>query len=326
MTHKRRFRFALQSFSASSAAEWRETARRAEALGYSTLHLADHYLGDGPAMAAAKHPAQDLAAVPALAVAAEATTTLNLGSRVFCTGYKPGPILIKEAMTLDFLSDGRLELGLGAGWIKSEYEAMGIPFPSPGKRIDRLEETIRLAKASMRGEMLNIEGEHVHAVGYEAAPRPPRGRVPIIVGGGAPRVLGLAGREADIVSLNFNHSSGVLGSPSFDAWMSAELHKKLGWVKDGAGSRFDDIELEIGLKIVALEDNQMASAQAVADAYGITLEDLRRSPYTLIGSVDSICDDLYRLREEFGISYINIQDWGGGGKIFAPVVARMAGK
>jgi probable F420-dependent oxidoreductase len=326
MAHERRFRFSLQSFSASSATEWRETARRAEALGYCTLHLADHYLGVGPAIAAAKHPPQDLASVPALAMAAEVTTTLNIGSRVFCTGYKPGPILIKEAMTLDFLSDGRFELGLGAGWIKSEYEAMGIPFPSPGKRIDRLEETIRLAKASMRGEMLNIEGEHVRAAGYEAIPRPPRGRVPIIVGGGAPRVLGLAGREADIVSLNFNNSSGVLGSPTFDAWTPAEVHQKLGWVKDGAGGRFDDVELEIGLKIVALEDKQIAGAQSIADAYGITFEDLRRSPFTLIGSIDSICDDLYQLREEFGISYINVQDWGGGGKIFAPVVARMTGK
>jgi probable F420-dependent oxidoreductase len=326
MTHKRPFRFSLQSFSAGSATEWRETARRAEALGYSTLHLADHYLGAGPAMAAANHPPQDIASVPALAMAAEATTTLNIGSRVFCTSYRPAPILIKEAMTLDFLSDGRFELGLGAGWIKSEYEAMGIPFPSPGKRIDRLEETIRLAKASMRGEMLNIEGEHVHAVGYEAVPLPPRGHVPLIVGGGAPRVLGLAGREADIVSLNFNNSSGVLGSPSFDPWMAAEVHKKLGWVKDGAGSRFDDIEFEIGIKMVAIEDSQMAGVQAVVDAYGVTFEDVRSSPFTLIGSVDSICDDLYGLREQFGISYINVQDWGGGGKIFAPVVARMTGK
>jgi probable F420-dependent oxidoreductase len=326
MIHKRRFRFSLQSFNAGSATEWRETARRAEALGYSTLHLADHYLGDGPAMEGAHHPAQELASVPALAMAAEATTTLNIGSRVFCTGYKPGPILVKEAMTLDFLSDGRFELGLGAGWIKSEYEAMGIPFPSPGKRIDRLEETIRLAKAAMRGEMLNIEGEHVHAVGYEALPRPPRGRVPLIVGGGGPRILGLAGREADIVSLNSQQTTGVLGSQSFEAWSSAELHKKIGWVKDGAGDRFDDIELEIGIKAVALSADQMAGAQAMADIQGITLEDLRKSPHVLIGSVDSVCDDLCRLREEFGISYINVQDWAGGAQKFAPVVARMAGK
>jgi probable F420-dependent oxidoreductase len=288
MTHERRFRFTLQSFSAGSAAEWRETARRAEALGYSTLHLADHYLGNGPAMVAANHPAQDIASVPALAMAAAVTTTLNIGSRVFCTGYRPAPILIKEAMTLDLLSDGRFELGLGAGWIKSEYEAMGIPFPSPGPRIDRLEETIRLAKASMRGGMLDITGEHVHAVGYEAIPRPPRGHVPLMVGGGGPRVLKLAGREADIVSLNSKHTTGKLGAEPFEAMQDAELHKKIDWVKEGAGDRFDDLELEIGIKAVALADSQMAGVQAMAGFLGITIEELGASPYMLIGSVDSV--------------------------------------
>jgi probable F420-dependent oxidoreductase len=227
-------------------------------------------------------------------------------------------------MTLDFLSDGRFELGLGAGWIKNEYEAMGIPFPSPGKRIDRLEETILLAKAAMRGEMLNIEGEYVHAVDYEAIPRPPRGRVPLIVGGGAPRVLGLAGREADIVSLNFNNSTGTLGTESFVTSSAAELHKKIGWVRDGAGDRFDDIELEIGMVTVAVDDSQLAGAQEIADFYGVTIDDLRGWPHALIGSVDSVCDDLYRLREEFGISYINVQHWSA--ENFAPVVARMTGK
>ena len=324
MADKRPFRFSWQSFNAGSAREWREKARRVEALGYSTLHVADHYIGAGPALAAANHPVQQLASVPALAMAAEATSTLNIGSRVFCTGYRPAPILVKEAMTLDLLSDGRFELGLGAGWMKNEFDAMGIPFPSAGKRIDRLEETVHLAQAAMRGEMLCIDGEHVRAMGYEAIPVPTRGHLPLMVGGGAPRILGVAGREADIVSLNFNNSAGTLGFESFAASTSVELHRKIGWVKDGAGERFKDIELEIGVVTVALAGSQLAGARKVAEFYGVTLDDLKGWPHALIGSVDSVCDDLHRLRDEFGISYINVQDWSG--EDFAPVVARLKGK
>ena len=111
------FRFAVQSFNASSGAEWRERARKVEDLGYSALHLADHLLGPGAAIEAANHPVQQLAAVPAIAVAAEATSTLRVGCRVFCIDYRPAVVLAKEAATLDLFSDGRLELGLGAGWI-----------------------------------------------------------------------------------------------------------------------------------------------------------------------------------------------------------------
>ena len=127
----RPFRFAVQSFSAPDARTWRERARRAEELGYSALHLADHFLGPGPALAATFHPLQDLAAVPAMAVAAEATQTLRIGCRVFCNDYRHPVLLAKEAATLDLLSDGRLELGLGAGWLRGEYEAAGLRFDEP---------------------------------------------------------------------------------------------------------------------------------------------------------------------------------------------------
>src|SRR5512143_2003932 len=124
----RPFRFAVQSFSAPDARTWRERARRAEALGYSALHLADHFIGPGPALAAGNHPVQTLAAVPAIAAAAEATRTLRVGCRVFCVDYRHPVVFAKEAATLDLLSEGRLELGLGAGWLRAEYDALGIPF------------------------------------------------------------------------------------------------------------------------------------------------------------------------------------------------------
>jgi probable F420-dependent oxidoreductase len=321
---KKPFRFSWQAFNASSAAEWRDKARRAEALGYSTFFIADHYLGDGPALEPTNHPVQELAAIPALAMAAEATSTINVGFRVACTGYRPAPILVKEAMTIDFLSEGRLELGLGAGWMQAEYEAMGIPFEKPGKRISRLEETIKLAKSAIRGDMLDIRGEHVYAVGYEAVPRPPRGNIPIMVGGGAPRILGIAGREADIVSINLNNSSGIFDAASFASSTAEETRQKLGWIKDGAGDRFDDIELEIGMIFVVIDGVGKEAAENWAGVMGIPIEGMPSWPHALIGSIDSICEDLERRREEYGISYICINDVYA--EAFAPVVARLAGK
>ena len=132
---RRPFRFACQAYRADSRKEWVELARRVESQGYSALHLADHYIGPGPALEPTGHRVQTLAAVPAMAVAAEATSTLRVGSRLFCVGYHQPVVLAKEAATLDLLSDGRLELGLGAGWLDREYTAMGLPFPSAAERI-----------------------------------------------------------------------------------------------------------------------------------------------------------------------------------------------
>lgn len=317
-------RFSLQDFTATSAKDWRDKVRRAESLGFSTFQLADHYIGPGPALAATNHPVQDIAAVPAMAMAAEATTTINIGCRVFCTGYRPIPVLLKEAFTLDFLSGGRLELGLGAGWLENEYDAMGIPFERPGVRIARLEEAVRLARQSMSGGMLDFHGEHVHAVGYEPVPRPPRGRIPIIIGGGAPRVLGLAGREADIVSINFNNRSGQIGPDSFATSTAEETRKKIGWIRDGAGDRFDDIELEMGVMFLQITDDRRGALEAGATAFGVTPEVLLDSPHVLVGSIDHVCDRIAEIRETLGISYFALH--GQSGFDSAHVVARMTGR
>ncbi|RPG56404.1 MAG: LLM class flavin-dependent oxidoreductase, partial [Gammaproteobacteria bacterium TMED182] len=140
MTHP--FRFAVQSFNADSGKQWAECAQRAEDLGYSALHLADHIIGPGPALTRTNHPIQNLAAVPAMAYAAAKTSTIKIGCRVFCIDYHLPVVLIKEAMTIDLLSEGRLELGLGAGWLAEEYAAIGLTMDSPGERIDRLEHVV----------------------------------------------------------------------------------------------------------------------------------------------------------------------------------------
>src|SRR4029079_4993368 len=156
----RPFRFGLQASNASSAAEWTTIARRAEELGYSAIHLSDHYLGPGAA-----HGAQGLAAIPAMAAAAAVTETIRVGCRVFCIDFHVPAVLAKEVATIELLSNGRLELGLGAGWVGDEYAAMGIPFDRAGVRIDRLEEIVALMKAYFAGTDLHVDGAHVRVHG-----------------------------------------------------------------------------------------------------------------------------------------------------------------
>lgn len=322
MPNPKPFRFSWQAFDAGSAAEWRGKARAAEAEGYSAFHLADHYLGPGPA-ADASHPPQVLAAVPAMAMAAEATTTLKVGCRVFCCSYRPAAVLVKEAMTIDFLSEGRLELGLGAGWIEGEYNAIGVPFDDIGRRIDRLEETIAIAKAHRAGGMMDIDGGQARAAGFEGAPRPV-GEVPIMIGGGSPRVLRLAGREADIASINFNNRAGRMDRANVVTYSTAAgTADKVRWIREGAGERFEEIELEIGIYFAAVTDRQKKAADAMGRELGMDVETVLGFPHALIGSVDYICEELERRRELFGFNYVSILDRCVDG--FAPVVARLTG-
>jgi probable F420-dependent oxidoreductase len=314
----------VQSYAAASAADWRQQARTAEALGYSAFHLADHVIGPGPALSATNHPVQNVAAVPA-------TSTIRIGCRVFCIDYRNPVMLAKEAATLDLFSDGRLELGLGAGWLQGEYEAMGAQWDSAGTRLDRLEETIALIRGAFGEGELTQAGKHVHAVGFESVPKPAaagsrldgRDRPPIMIGGGARRVLGIAGREADIVSLNFDNSSGKLGPSGIGTSTASLTEQKLGWIKDGAGDRFADIELEIGAYFTAVTDDRTAGLEKYATAMGMTTDAVAEHPHALIGSVEAICDTLRERRDRYGISYITVGK--ANLEAFAPIVARLSG-
>jgi probable F420-dependent oxidoreductase len=303
----RPFRFAVQSFSAGSAKEWRDRARQVEELGYSALHLADHFLGPGEAIAATGHPIQQLAAVPAMAVAAEATRTLRVGCRVFCIDYRHPVVLAK-----------------GAGWLRAEYEAAAIPFDPPPVRIARLAEVIGALKALMTGEAVDIDGEHVKLHGFAGAPLPvQRPHPPIMIGGGGRRVLELAAREANVVSFNFNNRAGVLGPDGIRSATAEETARKVDWVRAAAGDRFADLELEIGAYFTIVTDDPKGPTAGMAGAFGISEQDMAVHPHALIGSVDAICDELVRRRETYGISYVTVGD--NATEAFAPVVARLAG-
>jgi probable F420-dependent oxidoreductase len=322
-SHRKPFRFAVQAYRPESGAAWRELAREVESLGFSALHTSDHYLGPGPVSEATGHRPVTLAPVPAMAVAAEATTTLRIGCRMFCVGYHHAFVLAKEIATLAELSGGRTEVGLGAGWLAAEYDGMGIAFPSAGDRITHLAEFVRLLKSSADGAPVEVTGQHVnvHGMGLlPVLPDPP----PIMIGGGAPRVLRLAGAEADIVSINFNNRSGVIGADSVATSGREETVRKLEWVREGAGDRFDDLELEISPYFLAIEGRTDLTAEQLGAQLGMSAEDLRAFPHALVGSVDTICDELQRRREEFGFSYFTIGDRAI--KAFAPVVEKLSGR
>lgn len=323
------FRFSLQSFNTDSPKNWRNLIAKTEALGYSTFFLADHFLSSGPALDSTGHPPQMLGATPAIAMALEQTSTLRVGCRVFCNDYRHPITLIKEAATMDYLSDGRYEFGLGAGWVQNEYEAVNLSFDEFPVRYGRFTETVDAYKAFMSGEPIEIDGETLKWSGFYGTPAPAQSpHPPLMIGGGSKKILTYAGQNADVVSLNFNNRAGVIGVDGMNSGLAEETAKKIKWIKDGAGDRFSDIELEIGAYTTIVTDQPLATATAFGDALGMSAEDIMQHPHCLIGSVDFICDELMRRREQYGISYVAVMDDGTNNMVeaFAPVVARLAGK
>jgi probable F420-dependent oxidoreductase len=318
----RKFRFAIQSFNAESGAAWAAKVQRAEALGYQAFHLADHLLGPGPALEKTAHPVQNLAAIPAMAYAAAVTDKIHIGCRVFCIDYYNPVVLVKSAMTIDLLSGGRLELGLGAGWLRGEYEAIGLQFDDPRARIDRLADVIEGIRA-FRGEgHADVDNATLKWRDFEGVPKP-ISKPPLMIGGGSPRILRLAGREADIVSLNFNNRSGMIGPDGVRSSSQAQTEKKIGWVREGAGDRFDDLEIEIGAYFTFVMDDAKPMVENFAQMFGYTPDEMLHHPHALFGSVDTICEELERRRDLYGISYVTVGE--DAMEAFSPVVERLSG-
>ncbi len=312
MTHPRAFRFGVQASSAASGAAWRDQARRIEDLGYSTLFMPDHF-ADTP-----------LAPMVAISFAAEATSTLRVGHLVLGNDYKHPAVVAKEAATIDLLSDGRLELGLGAGWMIADYDQLGIPYDAAGTRIERLAEAITVVKGCFTGEPFGFDGAHYRISGYEAKPVPvQRPHPPLVVGGGGPKVLRLAGREADIVGINPNLRAGTVSADAVKDTMGDATRRKLAWIREGAGERFDDLELQIRYFVAAITDDAAALAEQLAPAFGVPPEEALQSSAACVGTVDAVCDLLVQRREEWGVSYCVFGE--DNFEAFAPVVARLAG-
>lgn len=305
------FRFGLQTSSAADPKAWRERARQAEALGYSTLYVPDHFTDQwGPLVA--------------LTVAAEATTTLNVGALVFDNDYRHPVVLAKEIATLDLVSGGRVEFGLGAGWLRADYDQSGLPYDEPSVRVDRLEEAIEVYSRLWRGTA-TFAGAHYRltdAVGYPAPASD--GGPKLVIGGGGRRVLGLAAKHADIVGVNPSLRSGAVDAATAKSAVAELYDERIGWVRDAAGDRFDDLELQALTFIVAIGGDRDEIARGIAPGFGITEEQARDVPIALVGSIDEICDQLVERRDRWGLSYWVVHD--GEMEAFAAVIERLAGK
>jgi probable F420-dependent oxidoreductase len=306
----RPFRFAASGFAAASKHAWAEHARRAEALGYAVFLVADHV---------ANVP---FAPVPALVAAADATTALRVGCTVFCNDYRHPALLAKEAATLDVLTDGRFEFGLGAGWVKTEHDQAGIPFDPPGVRVARMEEALRVIKALWTDGPVHHQGTYYTITGLVGTPAPvQRPHPPIFVGGGGKRLLSFAAREATIVG--FLPKALPSGGMDWATSTEAALAEKVGWVRQAAGERFPQLELALLVFAVTVTDRRQEAAERVGRDFGLTPEQALAAPDFLIGSIEVIAERLCRLRERYGISYISV--FPDAMEAFAPVVARLAG-
>jgi probable F420-dependent oxidoreductase len=304
VSRSRPFRFGVNSVT-TSRAEWEDTARKAEALGYDTLIAQDHF-------------GNQFAPVPSLVAAAAVTSHLRLATLVLDNDFRHPALLAKEAATLDVLTEGRFELGLGAGWLQADYTKTGLSFDPPAVRVARLSEAVQVIKALLSSaDPVTFQGEHYQIANLEPLPRPvQQPRPPLMLGGRQRRMLGVAAREADTVGLSLldPRAPGLPPPPSFA--------QKVAWVREAAGDRFDALELHVNASLVEVSDSPSeAEIQRVATRTGQTREQVLASPGSLVGSLDAIEETLLARREEFGVSYYVVQ--GRVIDAFARVVARM---
>jgi probable F420-dependent oxidoreductase len=308
----RPFRFGVQASVASNRSAWVELARRVEAQGYSTLTMPDHF-------------SDQLAPVPALMSAADATESLRVGALVWDNDYKHPVVLGKELATIDLLSDGRLEIGLGAGWMATDYEQAGIAYDPPGIRIDRFVEALEVLRALFGDGPCHFAGHHYTISGLDGLPKPvQRPSPPILIGGGGQRMLGIAARYADIIGINGTLAAGAVDAEALQTMTAEAVDQKVGWVREAAGRRMDEIEMSIRSFFVQVTNDRGAAADVLSRGLGFEPEAVLATPFALIGTTDQIVDDLLLRRERWGFSYVLV----GAADVddFAPVVAELVGK
>jgi probable F420-dependent oxidoreductase len=309
----RTFRFGVQASSAGTRDDWVDLARRVEANGYSTLGMPDHLDGQ-------------LAPVPALQCAADATSTLRLGALVFDNDFRHPVVLAKELATMDVLSDGRVQIGIGAGWTATDYERSGIPYDPPGVRISRMIEAVAIIRSAFAPDQFSFAGEHYTVTDHNGLPKPVQPRVPLLVGGGGPRVLKFAAREADIVGINPTLTSGAIDQSTFASMTAEEVDRKTAIVREeaAAAGRLDAIEMNIRAFMVTVTDDPASAVQTIADFTGASAEMISHSPFALIGPPSKLADDLLARRQRWGFSYVIVGQ--NDIEAFAPVVAQLTGR
>ncbi len=312
MTTNRPFRFGVQASSAPDRRSWVEMAKAVEGNGYDVLTMPDHFN-------------DQLAPVPALMAAASATERLRVGALVWDNDYKHPVVLAKELATMDVLSDGRVEIGIGAGWMRDDYDWAGMPYDTPGVRVDRFVEALAVMKGAFSDGPSSYAGHHYTITNYDGTPKPvQRPWPPFLIGGGGKRVLSIAGREADIVGINPTLTAGTIGPEALATMTAAAVDDKLGWLRAAAGDRFGDIELNVRTFLVKVTDDRAGAVEGMAKMIGFTTDAILETPFALVGSPAQITDDLQARRERWGFSYVIVG--ADDTAAFAPVVAALAGK
>ena len=252
----------MQATRTADGAAWLDLVRRVEDLGYSTLTMPDHF-------------ADQFAPVPALAAAAAVTTTLRLGTLVAAVDYRHPVVLAKEMATLDVLSGGRLEVGLGAGWMTADYEQAGLALDPAATRIDRMVECLEVCRALWSEDgAVHHAGAHYRVHGLDGLPKPvQRGGPPVLIGGGAPRMLRAAGRHADIVGVNFDLRGGVIDATVGANATPAMTDRKLSWAQEGAGPAWPGREVQVRVFVTQVSEDREAVAELLAAGFGLSVED-----------------------------------------------------
>jgi probable F420-dependent oxidoreductase len=314
----RPFRFLATADGYPGFAELTALARKAEAAGCSALVLPDHLIGQ-------------YAPIPVLAVVAAATERLRVGTFVLNASLRHPVVLAQDLATLDVLSGGRLEIGLGAGWNKPEHDAIGIGFEPVGVRIGRLTEAVTILKGCFADGPFSFSGEHYTVTGHEGVPKPvQRPHPPLFLGGGGKRLLTLAARQAQIIGLAPRLIQGDLPRVDARSLTAAATEEKISWIREAAGDRFSELELNTyptgGPAVVT--SNPRAEARRRADhirqqtGTELTIEEILDSPHIFIGTVNDLTRKFTDLRERFGISSFLIDDLD----TLAPVVEELAGQ
>jgi probable F420-dependent oxidoreductase len=303
------FRFGVTAHTAVSGDEWRALCRRVEDLGYSSIALPDHF-------------GEQLAPIAALATAAS-VTTLRVGMLVAANDFRHPVVHAKELATLDLLSDGRVDWGMGAGWLAPEYRAAGIPFEPARTRVDRLAEAVAVMKALFADGEAVFDGAHYRVDALDGQPKPvQRPHPPLLVGGAQRRILTLAGREADVVGIAPVPPDA--SGPSTRARIEAGVDRQLAWIRAGAGDRYADVELNMVPFPVILDDDPVARSERLGPRLKMTPDAVLAAPHVWVGGVEGICDSLEQRRERWGVSSWTVPvAWVDTA---APIVARLAGR
>jgi probable F420-dependent oxidoreductase len=309
------FRFGVSVWHVPSRAEFVEKARKIEDLGYDTLTLPDHLT-------------DRIAPMPALISAAEATRRLRVGTNVLNNDLRHPILVAREAAAVDLLTDGRFQLGLGAGSIQSEYDQAGLTFDTGAKRVERLAEAVTIIKGLLKGEQVTFAGRHYRITGHTIAPLPvQKPHPPILIGGNGQRLLALAAREADIVGfsgLTFRQGGAV--PPDLSGWRASAVDDRVRRVREIAGDeRFPRLELNALVQQVVVTNDRRKAAEDLENRWPqLSADEILESPYVLIGTIDEMVSNLQAHRQRWDISYYVVHE--PYLDAFSPVVARLAGQ